>query len=114
MAAASIAAITMPASTGGSTPVAVIVNIPSVTPGKSSFAATPMVEQSRPTMITSIPPITHPFCAVFASFADCILEYASYDTDIESRNGSTRYTNFVPMPRGMNGVVYISAIFPPA
>ena len=74
MAAARMAAITIPASTGGRTPVAAMVKIPSVTPGNRLLAATPMVEQNPPMMMTRIPPMIQPILAVFASLDDWIRE----------------------------------------
>ncbi len=56
MAADRIAAITMPARKGGSTLMAVIVKMPSSTPGKSRAAITPMAEHMLPMMMTMMPP----------------------------------------------------------
>ena len=52
IAADKIAAITIPARTGGRTPVAVTVKIPSVTPGNRVTEAAPTVEQSSPTTVS--------------------------------------------------------------
>lgn len=64
IAAARIAAITTPARTGGNTPVAAIVKIPSVTPGNKDLAATPIQEQRAPMIMTKIPPRMQPRLAV--------------------------------------------------
>ena len=90
MAAERIAAMTIPASTGLRTPMAVIVKILSSTPGNSGRAATPITEHRKSyDDDESSAPETASRCRL-GILGRLDPGIASYDTEIDSRKGSTR------------------------